>query len=97
MKYTGHLRSSNLFNQFGLFLWRKKKSMFVEEINGFHTKLVFAWGGLAKMQLLVFSASHRAHAVWVFKDQNKIHYLVLNEALVLMQYKSNCRQSLNHN
>lgn len=44
------------------------------------------------MQLLVFSASQRAHAVWVFKDQNKIHYLVLNEALVLMQYKSNCRQ-----
>ncbi len=71
--------------------------MFVEGINDFHIKLVFACGGLAKMQLLVFSASQRAHAVWIFKDEHKIHYLVLNEALVLMQYKSNCRQSLNHN
>lgn len=71
--------------------------MFVEGINDFYINLVFAWGGLAKMQLLVFSANQWAHAVWIFKVQNKIHYLVLNEALVLMQYKSNCRQSLNHN
>lgn len=71
--------------------------MFVEGINDFHIKLVFAWGGLTKMQLLVFIASQRTHAVWIFKDQNKIHYFVLNEALVLMQYKSNCQQSLNHN
>lgn len=49
------------------------------------------------MQLLVFSANRRAHAVWIFKVQNKIHYFVLNEALVLMQCKSNWRQSLNHN
>lgn len=67
--------------------------MFVERINDFHIKLVFAWGGFAKMQLVGFSLSQRAHAVWIFKDQNKIHYLVLNEALVLMQRKSNCRQS----
>lgn len=71
--------------------------MFVEGINDFYIKLVFAWGGFAKMQLLVFSGKQRAHAVWIFKEQNKIHYLVLNKALVLMQYKSNCRQSLNHN
>lgn len=71
--------------------------MFVERINDFHIKLMFAWGGVAKMQLVGFGLSQRAHAVWIFKDQNKIHYLVLNEALVLMQHKSNCRQSLNHN
>lgn len=69
--------------------------MWVEGNNDFHIKLVYAWGRLAEKQLLVLRASQKA--VWVFKDQNKIHYLVLNEALVLMQYKSNCRQSLNHN
>lgn len=72
-------------------------TLLVKGINDFYIQLVFARGGLAKTQLLVFSAKRRAHAVWIFKEQNTIHYFVLNEPLVLMQYKSNCRQSLNHN
>lgn len=72
-------------------------SLFAEWINDLHVKPVVAPGKFAKKKLWVFSASERAHTIWIFKDQNKIHYLVLNEAVVLMQYKSNCRQSLNHN
>lgn len=52
---------------------------------------------LLVMQLLAFHANQRDGTVRALKQQNKIHYLVWTETLVLVQYKSNCLQSFNHN
>lgn len=61
----------------------------------FHAKLPPASGH--SVTKAIVSPSVQAGMLFEYSKARVSHYLAVNEVLVLMQCKSNCRQSLNHN